>query len=180
MHDFYNSVATRYDAFIRLHHYVGPRWLAHALRELPAHANVIDFGCASGVLGNAIRQYTSNAQMIGIDISNEMLDVASTSFHYDALHEHDLNKPVPLLETASADLLVAFGFIEFILTLSVFLSGACRCLRPNACLLISFQEHRPDEPGVTPLTTQTAGAISHHAYTVDEVGAFLQKPPLTF
>ena len=155
--EFYNSVATRYDAFMDLHQYVGPTWLAEVLLLMPTPRRAIDFGCANGALGKIIRQIAAGARLLGIDISNAMLEQAASRKVYDELYELDLAKPIPLIPTSSADLAVALGFIEFLDHPSNFLNEACRCLCEDGWLLVSFQAHWHDRPADAPRQTTSGG-----------------------
>lgn len=63
------------------HRPVGEQAINHL--SLPANGRVLDIGCGSGWATRLMAEYASNGHVVGIDISDEMIEVArstSTSF----------------------------------------------------------------------------------------------------
>ena len=63
--------------------YSAPKLIAKTLLEIKNLGNVIDMGCGTGLIGKEIKQYCNN--LIGVDISQKMLDLANKKNIYDEL-----------------------------------------------------------------------------------------------
>lgn len=167
--DLYDALAPGYDALVASSGYVGPRWLDARLGELAEPPGcVLDLGCASGALGRLVRRRFARARLVGIDISPAMIERAREQGGYDALFVHDLDRPLPAIADAGADLALAIGCIEFIADPGRFLAEVARMLAPGGTLLASFQEYRPERPALAPRTIYSA-AVAHRAHRADEV-----------
>jgi predicted TPR repeat methyltransferase len=173
----YDAVAPTYDAVVAATRYVGPAWLDRVLTSIPAPARAVDFGCANGALGRHMRSCFPSVQLTGFDISERMVTEARRSNMYDELFVHDLNLPVPQIDDASVQLVVALGFAEFLTDPASFLAEAARVLAPAGTLVMSFQEHWPEREGLAPRTTRS-GVVTHHAYTAAEVAALVRSQRL--
>lgn len=72
--------------------YSAPKLIAKTLLEiknLKNLGNVIDLGCGTGLIGKEIKQYCNN--LIGVDISQKMLDLANQKNIYDELYKSEIN-----------------------------------------------------------------------------------------
>lgn len=172
----YDAVASRYDAVVAASRYVGPTWLERALDTVSTPVRAVEFGCANGVLGRVMRSRYPNSHLIGLDISELMVEQARRSGQYDELFVHDLNLPFPQMHDASVQLVVALGFAEFLTEPAAFLSETARVLAPGGTLLISFQEYWPEREALAPRSTRS-GVVTHHAQTQAEVAALIRSQP---
>ena len=170
-------MADRYDAAVEATRYIGPDWLARMLPRLGEASRIVDLGCANGALGTILRRRYPDAHCTGVDVSEKMIDRARARGIYDRLIVHDLDEPLEQLDDASAELVVALGFCEFLADTERLLDDVARILSVRGELLISFQEHRPDQPGQAPRTSRS-GSIVHHACTAAEVSELITNTPL--
>ena len=71
--------------------YSAPKLIAKTLLEiknLKDLGNVIDMGCGTGLIGKEIKQYCNN--LIGVDISQKMLDLANKKNIYNKLYKSEI------------------------------------------------------------------------------------------
>ena len=68
--------------------YSAPKLIAKTLLEIKNLGNVIDMGCGTGLIGKEIKQYCNN--LIGVDISQKMLDLANKKNIYDELYKSEI------------------------------------------------------------------------------------------
>ena len=100
---YYKDWAPNYDTnFAAVHGYVIPQKVAAIFREEGGRGPVLDIGAGTGLVAEALRE----ADIDGIDISQEMLDVAGAKGLYRNRICADLTRP---LEIADA---VYSGFIS--------------------------------------------------------------------
>jgi len=140
----YGSVAAVQAAFDRLgREYdaasMGSGVPAGAARALIPHldpdAQGIDFGCGSGVLGNALRAAGLRRPIDGIDLSPVMLDLARETGCYRHLHRANLLVPGECPALASPyDFAVSVGLIGDYVPYDVALPHIVAALRPGAML----------------------------------------------
>lgn len=85
------------------------------------HINILDAGCGTGLLGTHLRFKTNDGsiskrfQIIGIDISCEMLKVAKEKLTYNSLLVADIHRPC----------LLPHGFFDFVVAAGLFMPGHC-------------------------------------------------------
>ena len=96
---FYEKWAEDYDRQMFSEGYTSPRDIALLLdQHLPNRdVEVVDVGCGTGLTGKHISEQRLKA-LDGIDLSEEMLTVASSRGIYRNLIAADLNEPIPLLD----------------------------------------------------------------------------------
>jgi ubiquinone/menaquinone biosynthesis C-methylase UbiE len=100
---------------------------------------VLDAGCAAGPV--AVTLADRGAQVVGIDSSIALLELAR-ALHVDvAFHQANLSQPMPFLEDGSFDLVFCSLTLHYIADWSVPLGEFCRVLRPRGTLLMST--HHP-------------------------------------
>lgn len=121
--------------------YRGPELLVRALDGLdgaPADfGDVIDLGCGTGLVGEALNGRTRT--LTGIDISPGMLAEAARRRRYDRLIEGDL---VPILrgeKQDSADLVIAADVFIYVGGLSPVMAETARILRPTGLVAFTVQ-----------------------------------------
>ena len=96
--DIYDDWADDYDRHLLSDFgYISPRIAAEELaeRERPNDAAVIDYGCGTGLVGEALQRRGFNL-IDGIDLSTGMLAQAKTKQVYRELCCADLTRPIPL------------------------------------------------------------------------------------
>ena len=76
--------------------YSAPKLIAKTLLEIKNLGNVIDMGCGTGLIGKEIKQYCNN--LIGVDISQKMLDLANKKNIYDELYKSEIKTYLTIKE----------------------------------------------------------------------------------
>ncbi|KQO49231.1 MULTISPECIES: methyltransferase domain-containing protein [unclassified Methylobacterium] len=121
--------------------YRGPELLVRALDGLDGaradFGDVIDLGCGTGLVGEALNGRTRT--LMGIDISPGMLTEAARRRRYDRLIEGDL---VPILRGGtrdSADLVIAADVFIYVGGLSPVMAETARILRPTGLVAFTVQ-----------------------------------------
>jgi predicted TPR repeat methyltransferase len=110
MAEFYRKWARDYDRqMIDIRGYTSPATIAEKLvRHLPQkHAEVLDIGCGTGLTCRLLADQGYD-RLDGIDLSEDMLNVAHERGIYRNLLQADVNQPLPL-ETASYDGVISSG-----------------------------------------------------------------------
>ena len=76
--------------------------------------HILDLGCGNGLVGAELRKKNLDiAEMVGMDISQGMLDGAKPSGNYSSLIKADLSKPLPV-EGTLFDLILCVGTSTYI------------------------------------------------------------------
>ena len=100
--------------------YSAPKLIAKTLLEIKNLGNVIDMGCGTGLIGKEIKQYCNN--LIGVDISQKMLDLANKKNIYDELYKSEIKTYLTKKELnfdlfIFADVFIYIGKLNHILDL---------------------------------------------------------------
>lgn len=86
----YTELATNYNGSVAEWGYDGPQMGANLMKKyVPTTGRILDAGCGTGLTGEAL-QAVGYQDIIGIDLTPEMLKVAEQTGHYTALYEVDL------------------------------------------------------------------------------------------
>ncbi|TSA54041.1 MAG: class I SAM-dependent methyltransferase [Actinobacteria bacterium] len=114
----YRNWASTYDAdFAQRNKYVYPKGIATicaGLVEASSSLTILDIGCGTGIVGTCLSELISASIIDGVDISLEMLHVASTKLRVDTkpvygqLFEADLTEPI-LFAKAKYDVAISAG-----------------------------------------------------------------------
>ena len=110
MVDFYRKWAADYDRqMLDQRGYTAPSSIAKILSEQlsDSRASVLDVGCGTGLTCRLLAE-SGFSQLDGIDLSQEMIEVARERGIYRNLLQGDVNQPLQL-ETASYDGVVSSG-----------------------------------------------------------------------
>ncbi|TRZ74715.1 MAG: class I SAM-dependent methyltransferase [Actinobacteria bacterium] len=105
----YRNWASTYDAdFAHRNKYIYPKSIATicaSLVDTSCPLTVLDIGCGTGIVGACISELITASIIDGVDISPEMLHVASTKMRpnatpiYGQLFEADLTEPISFANT---------------------------------------------------------------------------------
>lgn len=107
-----------------------------------AGKRVLDVGCAAGHLTAALAG--RGADVIGVDLSQGMIDLARKKFGVQARFEcADLAEPLDFLEDDSVDLITASLVLHYLLDWGPTLGEFRRILRPGGALVMSV--HHPED-----------------------------------
>lgn len=95
----FDFIASNYEGMYEKMGYPDPKYVAkHIHKQVkkngqnPKDVKVLDLGCGSGLIGKHLAAYGIE-QIVGLDISPNMLEEASKKGVYSELHEHTLNCP---------------------------------------------------------------------------------------
>ena len=116
--DIYEEWAEQYDKDLEAEDYAFPKLAARALFDalgrqsddngkLFEGLSILDAGCGTGLVGIALGKYGAK-DIIGLDLSPKMLDVARRTGMYGTLEEADLSKPLARSDGA-VDAVVCVG-----------------------------------------------------------------------
>ena len=127
-----------------------------------ADLDVLDLGCGTGLAAAQLRGRAR--RLVGVDLSNSMIEVARRRGSYDALHvaevtaflAHDARDAFHLI--TACDTLIYFGDLRQVIV------PATRWLRPGG--LIAFTVERSD---LAPFQLTDSGRFAHHVDHVREV-----------
>ena len=112
-----NWASTYDDDFALRNKYVYPKTIASICAELVDSSSpqtILDIGCGTGIVGTCVSELVTASIIDGVDISPEMLRVASTKLRVDSkpvygqLFEADLTKPISFAE-AKYDVAISAG-----------------------------------------------------------------------
>ena len=105
----YRKWASTYDSdFAQRNKYVYPKSIAAICANqvnTTSQLSILDIGCGTGIVGTCLSELLPASTIDGVDISPEMLHVASTKSRvdskpvYDQLFEADLTKPISFTNT---------------------------------------------------------------------------------
>jgi predicted TPR repeat methyltransferase len=145
-------------------HYQGPEVLSRALLQAtgsnPTDLEVIDLGCGTGLCGIEFRPMAR--RLIGIDLSQKMLDLAAKKKCYDELLRGDI-ADVLRERPASAQLIVAGDVLNYIGDLQPVLHACLAAL--TAGWLIFFVERGECES----FHLEQSGRFSHRPEYVQQL-----------
>jgi predicted TPR repeat methyltransferase len=136
--DYYDDWAQTYDATLSDWDYRAPRdACALLVPHLPKGARILDAGCGTGLMGDALRQ-RGEFSLVGVDISARSLAIAGQRGSYASLVHHDLQDlPLPL-DDDGVDAAVSIGVLTYLENAQPLLRDLCRCVRANG--MIAFTQ----------------------------------------
>lgn len=129
--------------------YRGPALLLEAVREVCAATGrvmvfrrAIDLGCGTGLVGRAFAPIVS--EIIGFDLSPQMIERARASRVYARLAVTDLVQGLANEPPASAELILAADVLIYIQDVAPLLREATRVLQPDGLLAVTAETHAGD------------------------------------
>lgn len=158
-----NRYGARVSDFLDAHVREGQRWL--------------DVGCGPG---NLTASLAPAVEVVGLDVSEEMLVLARQLRPSGTYLAHDFHEPLPL-EEASVDGAVAIGCFEFLRAPAEVLGHIARVLKPGASFLFSVGERRAtlenqQDPSVIAATAN--GNVTMYFWAFGEIAAALNQAGL--
>lgn len=116
----FNRFAPDFDSTLveKLEYYIPEKMVEFLLEAVPAgfHCKyAADLGCGTGLFGIAVRQHVDN--LVGIDISTKMLELAAQKNCYDTLHPGEIIATLRESDTiydlfAATDVLIYIGNLD--------------------------------------------------------------------
>jgi predicted TPR repeat methyltransferase len=152
--------------------YRAPRLIAtmleHAGIEKSHHLNVLDAGCGTGFCGTVVAPYAQ--RLVGVDLSQGMLDQAKSKNIYDKLVKAELTEYMRE-NTESFNLIVSSDALVYFGDLSGILAAFAGALRPNGLLVFTLEHWIGEERCEHQL--QLHGRYSHTKAYVERLLAAL-------
>ena len=137
----YNKWANSYDEYVNKFEYRGPNELVRLLNLYNCHfesesdnlpISVLDFGCGTGLLGEAF--YRENINMVGVDISEKMLEKSRARNIYSNLVCLDITKEDDFKDVLDKMNAPSNGF-NLVMSCGVFLEGHVSLAEINRMIL---------------------------------------------
>jgi malonyl-CoA O-methyltransferase len=134
----YGEIAPAYEVlFPALHRYGDrvERFLAGAVRP---EGRVLDVGCGTGLL---TRELEKSVQVVGLDLSPEMLEVARQGRGSGTWRVHSYHQPIPS-DLGRFDVALVIGCLDFCENLLQVLEYLTAALKPGGRMLFTVLERR--------------------------------------
>jgi predicted TPR repeat methyltransferase len=106
--------------------------------------NVLDLGCGTGLLGVALGKL--DGALIGVDVSQPMIEQAARHELYDRFHSVDLLEALEATPASLYDVLAALDVFIYTGDLSTAIPDAHRILKPGGRFVFSCETATEDEP----------------------------------
>lgn len=177
--EYFDSMAPFYDGLRNQELYRLPALLHQLLRgaldtEL-ARQDMLDVGCGSGLVGLQFREEFAN--IVGLDISSNMLDIAYRRFDrrgikiYNQLIQHDIRQYLQQPDIQSFDMITAMQVAPYLGDLQLLAQGAARVLRPGGLLALSFDPYTDKTGyGVMPATGYFGHSLDYVTSVMQQAG----------
>lgn len=118
--------------------YQVPEALAKLVKpQLRAGACVVDLGCGTGLVGVALA--SARAEIIGVDLSARMLEIAARRGAYAKLEKGELVEVLARMPTASVHAVLAADVFIYIGELSAVFTAVARVLAPRGLFALSVE-----------------------------------------
>lgn len=140
--DYYDDWAKTYDKTLDGWEYLAPSDAAALITpHLERGSRILDIGCGTGLMSQALGAGDGNFHLTGLDISAASLNQAEERGTYENLICHNLQKlPLPVDDDAF-DAAVSVGVLTYIPEPGALFREVCRCVRSEG--LFGFT-HRTD------------------------------------
>ncbi|MEW1959392.1 class I SAM-dependent methyltransferase [Kineococcus sp. NPDC059986] len=159
---YYDEFAPHYVPGWRSVQYYGPLVADFLLRAVTPECRVLDVGCGPGQLTS---QLAEDVEVLGCDVSPQMLASARGARPSGRYELHDLHDPVPR-DWGRFDVVLAVGCLEFCRDLGATLTHLAAACAPGARVLVGAVEDRTLGPGATTRAFSQEGlpGVAMHAY----------------
>ncbi len=143
--EYIQSLFDQYAAYFDKHlieilHYKVPELLYKSIEQetkIKKHSwNILDLGCGTGLCGEKFRPIAK--KLIGIDLSEKMIEVAKRKNIYDELHVSDIHQA--LQKQQDLDLIIAGDTFVYIGDLAKTFSDCKNALRESGLLAFTIEK----------------------------------------
>jgi len=162
----FDDYARRFDRhLVEVLQYRGPQQLFDAVDALSiAPGPVIDLGCGTGLCGPLFKSLAT--EMVGVDLSNEMIEMARLRQVYDELVVGDLVEA--LADRSGFGLAIAADVLIYVGEVEPLLAALASTLKPGG--LFAFSVETPTDPSAA-CALQSTGRYAHSDSYVRRVAA---------
>lgn len=164
----FDGFAASFDDVLKRLDYRAPALTAEAVAALYPEPlrklSVLDAGCGTGLCGPFLKAYAR--QLIGVDLSQAMLDKAGGRKLYDALTQAELVEYLSRFNNAY-DLIVSADTLCYFGELRPFFQAAKQALTPQGSLVFTLEKYAGDEAMHFKLNPH--GRYSHSADYVEQL-----------
>ena len=173
----FDSFAKSFENILGRLKYCGPQLVNDYLTTLNFQTNslnVLDLGCGTGLVGEIVKPYAH--ELVGVDLSQPMLDIAVTKQLYHQLHKSDLTDY--LLATPNQyDLITCMDTIIYTGRLDNILALIYQQLNKNGLFIFSTEKLMGSDN--TTYQLNISGRFSHHhdylTNLLDKTGFTIEK-----
>ena len=144
--ELYASWAATYDKEVQKNGYVTPERVANALRDVVTGQSdfILDYGCGTGLSGSAL-QAVGFENIDGLDVSQEMVNLAEKKSIYKNLRVFDPSSKIPVLPD-QYKIITAIGVIGAGAAPLQIFDSLFALLPPNGLFAFSFNDHTLSDP----------------------------------
>lgn len=136
----YDEWSARYDDDLTSWAYQAPTVVAEAVASRqPDAASVLDVGCGTGLVGQALRAREFEGRILGLDISRASLEIALRCGAYDSVETADLQQRLPR-EDDSVDALVCVGVMTYLPEVEAVWREFARVARSGGLVVMTQRE----------------------------------------
>lgn len=139
----YGEIAPAYEVLFPSLHRYGDRVERFLADTVKPGCRVLDVGCGTGLLTRGLED---SVQVVGLDLSPEMLELARQGRPSGTWRVHSYHQPIPS-ELGRFDVALAIGCLDFCEDLRLVLQHLGAALRPGGRMLFTVLERRPGLDG---------------------------------
>lgn len=174
----FDSYADHFDAHLtKILHYQVPKHLYDAFRQAPIaikkqSLDILDLGCGTGLCGEYFRPFAK--RLVGVDISEKMLEVAAQKNLYDELVVADL---VPYLADKHAqwDVVLAGDVLVYFGDLRELFKAVALALKPQGIYIFNCEISMGEDFYMTP-----SGRFAHAKTYLEQLAKEAQLSTISY
>jgi len=160
----FDNFAEGFEAKLARLEYRAPTLVGEAVAAAVPPANrsldVLDLGCGTGLCGPLLAPFAR--RLVGVDLSQGMLNYAQEKQVYDELVRAELTEYLQQQPAASVDVIVTADTLVYFGALEAVATAAAAALRPNGVLVFTVEE------SIEPQFASTYSLRPHGRYTHGE------------
>ena len=171
----FDSYADHFDAHLENLNYQLPKWMYHTLIRYTDEQyqtwHILDLGCGTGLCGSQFK--TTSNKLVGVDLSEKMIEVAASKTCYDALFVDDVLTFLEKNQT-QYDLIIAGDLMVYFGDLSVLFTLIYRTLKLNGYFIFNTEilgsEETQSKNEKESYYLTSSGRFTHHQAYLEKLG----------